>query len=108
MNIEDYITTHSDSEPEYLAQINRATHVRMINPRMCSGHFQGRVLAMFCRMTQPLNVLEIGTFTGYSALCLAEALSDDAVLHTIECDDELEEFILQNFAASEQIGRAHV
>ena len=101
MNIEDYITTHSDSEPEYLAQINRATHVRMINPRMCSGHFQGRVLAMFCRMTQPQKVLEIGTFTGYSALCLAEVLSDNAVLHTIECDDELEEFILQNFTASE-------
>ena len=101
MNIEDYITAHSDSEPEYLAHINRATHVRMINPRMCSGHFQGRALAMFCHMIQPNKVLEIGTFTGYSALCMAEALNNDAVLHTIECDDELEDFILQNFAGSE-------
>ena len=101
MNIEDYITAHSDSEPEYLAHINRATHVRMINKRMCSGHFQGRALAMFCHMIQPRKVLEIGTFTGYSALCLTEALTNDAVLHTIECDDELEDFILQNFAGSE-------
>jgi len=101
MNIEDYITAHSDKEPEYLTRINRATHVRMINPRMCSGHFQGRVLAMFCHMIQPKKVLEIGTFTGYSALCMAEALNDNAVLHTIECDDELEEFIFENFAGSE-------
>ena len=101
MNIEDYITAHSDKEPDYLTRINRATHVRMINPRMCSGHFQGRALAMFCHMIQPKKVLEIGTFTGYSALCMAEALNDNAVLHTIECDDELEEFILQNFAGSE-------
>ena len=101
MNLEEYITKHSDKEPDYLAHINRATHVRMINPRMCSGHFQGRALAMFCHMIQPKKVLEIGTFTGYSALCMAEALTNDAVLHTIECDDELEEFILENFAGSE-------
>jgi len=101
MNIEDYITSHSDTEPEYLAKVNRATHVKLINPRMCSGHLQGRVLAMFCRMIQPKCILELGTFTGYSALCMAEALPDDAVLHTIECDDELEDFILQNFAGSE-------
>ena len=101
MNIEDYITSHSDTEPEYLAKVNRATHVKLINPRMCSGHLQGRVLAMFCHMIQPKCVLELGTFTGYSALCMAEALPDDAVLHTIECDDELEDFILQNFAESE-------
>ena len=101
MTVDEYITAHSDSEPKYQAKVNRATHVRMINPRMCSGHFQGRVLAMFCHMIQPEKVLEIGTFTGYSALCMAGALNDDAVLHTIECDDELEEFILQNFAGSE-------
>ncbi len=101
MNIDNYLLSHSDKEPEYLARINRTTHVRMLNPRMCSGHFQGRVLAMFCHMIQPLKVLEIGTFTGYSALCMAEALNADAVLHTIECDDELEEFILQNFRGSE-------
>jgi len=100
MNLEEYISNHSDKEPEYLAKVNRATHLRMINPRMCSGHLQGRVLAMFCKMIQPEKVLEIGTFTGYSALCMAESLSDAAVLHTIECDDELEDFILQNFAGS--------
>src|ERR1035437_6564938 len=101
MNIEEYILSHSDVEPEYLAKVNRATHVKLINPRMCSGHLQGRVLSMFCHMTAPKRVLELGTFTGYSALCMAEALPDNAVLHTIECDDELEDFILQNFAGSE-------
>jgi predicted O-methyltransferase YrrM len=68
---------------------------------MISGSFQGRVLAMFCKMIQPLRILELGTFTGYSALCMAETLPENGVLHTIECDDELEDFILQNFAGSE-------
>jgi len=101
MNLEDYITAHSDVEPEYLAKVNRATHVKLINPRMCSGHLQGRVLSMFCHMIKPKRVLELGTLTGYSALCMAEALPEDAVLHTIECDEELEDFILQNFAGSD-------
>lgn len=100
MNIEDYITLHSDAEPEYLAKVNRATHLRLINPRMCSGHLQGRVLSMFCHMIQPKRILELGAFSGYSALCMAEALPEDGVLHTVECDDELEDFILQNFAGS--------
>ena len=101
MNLDEYISKHSDVEPEYLAKINRATHVKLINPRMCSGHLQGRVLSMFCHMIQPNRILELGTFTGYSALCMAEALPEGGVLHTIECDDELEDFILQNFAGSE-------
>ena len=101
MNLEDYITAHSDAEPEYLAKINRATHLRMINPRMLSGHFQGRVLAMFCHMIQPEKVLEIGTFTGYSALCMAEGMPENGVLHTIDCDDELESFMSETFAGSE-------
>ena len=101
MNIEEYILSHSDVEPAYLAKVNRATHVRLINPRMCSGHLQGRVLSMICHMIQPKCILELGTFTGYSALCMAEALIGEGVLHTIECDDELEDFILQNFAGSE-------
>jgi len=99
--LEQYLLKHSDAEPEYLAKINRATHVKLINPRMCSGHLQGRVLAMFCHMVQPKRVLELGTFTGYSALCMAEALPDDGILHTIECDDELEDFILENIGGSE-------
>src|SRR5665647_1276842 len=98
--LDNYILSHSDAEPEYLAKVNRATHLRMINPRMLSGHFQGRVLTMFCKMIQPKCILELGTFTGYSALCMAEALPEDGILHTIECDDELEDFILQNFVGS--------
>jgi predicted O-methyltransferase YrrM len=101
MLLEDYILSHSDPEPEYLAKVNRTTHLKVINPRMLSGHLQGRALAMFCHMIQPGKILELGTFTGYSALCMAEALPDDGILHTIECDDELESFILQNFAGSE-------
>ena len=105
MNLDDYIVEHSDKEPEYLAKVNRATHVKVINPRMCSGHLQGRVLSMLCHMIQPECILELGTFTGYSALCMAEALPENSVLHTIECDDELEDFIRQNFAGSEHGGK---
>lgn len=100
MNLEDYITSHSDAEPDYLAKINRATHLRMINPRMLSGHFQGRVLTMFCHMIQPEKVLEIGTFTGYSALSMAEGMPENGIVHTIDYDDELESFITENFAGS--------
>lgn len=100
MTLDDYILTHSDAEPDILAKINRDTHVKMINPRMCSGHYQGRVLSMFCKMIKPLRVLEIGTYTGYSALCIAETLPENGFLHTIEIDDELEEFILENFQKS--------
>jgi len=102
MNTEDYITSHSDSEPEYLAKLNRITHLRMINPRMLSGHYQGRVMAMFCHMIQPKTVLEIGTFTGYSALSMAEGMPEDGVLHTIDYDEELESFLKDVFAGSEQ------
>jgi len=79
MNIDEYITQHSDAEPAYLSKINRKTHLKIINPRMLSGHLQGRVLAMLCQMIQPERVLELGTFTGYSALCMAEALPDNGV-----------------------------
>ena len=101
MNTEEYITAHSDIEPDYLAKLNRKTHLRMINPRMLSGHFQGRVMAMFCRMIQPKMVLEIGTFTGYSALSMAEGMPEDGVVHTIDYDDELESFLKDVFAGSE-------
>jgi len=101
MTLEDYILNHSDAEPSYLAHVNRATHVRLINPRMCSGHLQGRALAMFCRMIKPHKILELGTFSGYSALCMAEALPADGVLHTVESDDELEDFIRENITNSD-------
>lgn len=101
MKLEDYIESHSDAEPAYLAGLNRTTHLRMLNPRMLSGHYQGRVLSMFCRMIQPRMVLELGTYTGYSALSMAEGMPADGVLHTIECDDELEDFIRAALAGSE-------
>ncbi len=101
MTIEEYISGHSDTEPEYLAKINRLTHQTLINPRMLSGHLQGRVLSMFCKMIQPVRILELGTYVGYSALCMAESLPKNGVLHTVECDDELEDIILENFSKSE-------
>jgi predicted O-methyltransferase YrrM len=100
MEQEEYILAHGDIEPDYLAKINRKTHLKMINPRMLSGHLQGRVLSMLSKMIQPKLILEVGTFTGYSALCLAEGLSAKGKLHTIECDDELEDFIRENIESS--------
>jgi predicted O-methyltransferase YrrM len=100
INLEDYITEHSEQESDYLAKINRRTHLQLINPRMMSGHLQGRVLAMLCRMIAPKRILELGTYSGYSALCMAEALLDDGILHTIEHDDELEDFIMENINGS--------
>lgn len=93
-NLEKYILSHIDEEPELLHTMYREANVKLLHPRMLSGHLQGRILKMLCRMIIPRNVLEIGTFTGYSALSMAEALSDDATLHTIEIDDEMEDFIL--------------
>lgn len=100
MTLDEYIIQCSDNEPEYLKTIHRKTHVRMMNPRMISGHLQGRILAMICHMIQPTTILEIGTFTGYSALCLAEALPENGTLHSIECDDELENEIRENLNLS--------
>ena len=98
--IDVYMAAHSDAEPDYLALVNRAAHVHTINPRMLSGHFQGRILKMLVRMIQPQHVLEIGTFVGYSALCMAEGLPAGGHVDTIEIDDELEEFIREQLAKS--------
>lgn len=100
MSIEDYIEEHIDTEPDYLYRIDRMTNLRLLNGRMCSGHMQGRLLKMLTSMIAPKRVLELGTFSGYSALCMAEALAEDARLDTIEVDDELEDFIRQNLALS--------
>ena len=108
MPLEEYILNHSEAEPEYLRRINRATHLRLINPRMLSGHLQGRFLSMICAMTQPKRVLELGTFSGYSALCMAESMPDDGILHTIEIDDELEDFILENISSVEHGKKIHL
>ena len=88
-----YIEEHSDPEPENLYRLERATNIHLINGRMCSGHLQGRVLKMLVEMINPMRVLELGTFSGYSALCIAEGLSPDASVDTVEADDELEDFI---------------
>jgi predicted O-methyltransferase YrrM len=100
MELDDYLIAHTDPEPDYLAAINRATYVKVLNPRMLSGHLQGRVLAMLSQLVRPHRILEIGTFTGYSALCLAEGLAADGILHTIEADDELEELIVAHLRLS--------
>ncbi|MCD7971147.1 MAG: O-methyltransferase [Candidatus Azobacteroides sp.] len=99
--IEDYILSHIDEEPEELKKLNRDVHVNLLRPRMLSGHLQGRTLKMFCRMIRPERILEIGTYAGYSALSMAEALEDNGILHTIEINDELEDFILKHFNQSE-------
>jgi len=101
MTIEEYIAEHIDQEGDVLKKINRDTHVRTYNPRMLSGHAQGRLLSMLSKMIQPHRILELGTFTGYSALCLAEGLTENGELHTVEANDEMEEFIRQNLAQSE-------
>lgn len=98
--LEDYIEAHIDPEPTELLKIDRASNIRLLNGRMCSGHIQGRLLKMLTGMIKPKRVLELGTFSGYSALCIAEALDDDAELHTVEVDDELEDFIRANLASS--------
>ena len=90
--IETYILQHMDEESDYLKSLYRQAHLKLINPRMTSGHLQGRLLKMLVQLARPQRVLEIGTFAGYSALCMAEGLGDGAVLHTYEIDDELEDF----------------
>jgi len=98
--IEDYIKDHIDPEGEYLHQLWRATHLHLLYPRMASGHIQGRLLKMFVGMIKPKLILEIGTYSGYSGLCLAEGLPEDGHLHTIEINDEQEDFTLPWFQNS--------
>ena len=90
--IDEYILQHIDEESDYLKALYRDTHVKLLRPRMASGHLQGRMLKMFVRMIRPRQVLEIGTYSGYSALCLAEGLEEGAMLHTFEINDEQEDF----------------
>ena len=90
--IEEYICKHIDPEEPLLAELDRETHLYHLRPRMVSGHLQGNILKMFCRMVRPRRVLEIGTFTGYSALCLAAGMDEGGEVLTIEIDDEIEDF----------------
>lgn len=98
--VEQYILDHIDPEGEHLQRLNRDVHVNLLRPRMLSGHLQGRFLKMICRMINPTCILELGTYAGYSALCMAEALPENGELHTIEIDDELEDFIRKHIDAS--------
>lgn len=93
IELDQYIENHISPEEEFLHELERETHLTCLNPRMLSGHVQGKVLYMLCKMINPKNVLELGTFTGYSAISMALALDDNARLDTIEVKDELEEII---------------
>lgn len=91
--IEEYVNQHSSPEPELLARLNRETHLKILQPRMLSGHLQGRVLSMLMKMIRPQRILEIGTYTGYSALCMAEGLAQAGELHSIDINEELTDFV---------------
>jgi len=91
--IQDYSDKHSSPEPIVLQELNRETHAKVMSPRMLSGHFQGRLLSLFSKMLQPKLVIEVGTYTGYSALCLAEGLREGGKLHTIDINPEQEKRI---------------
>ncbi len=99
--LENYVAVHSENEPELLAQLNRETHQKILQPRMLSGHFQGRVLSMLSKIIHPKHILEIGTYTGYAALCLAEGLAENGTLDTIDVNEELVDFQKKYFDASD-------
>ena len=99
-DLTEYIEQHTTPEPEVLRRITRHTNLEVLNPHMLSGHVQGRLLSMLSQMIRPRRILELGTFTGYSALCLAEGLAPDGTLTTIEHNDELEDTIRHNLSLS--------
>ena len=90
--LDDYVVYHSEDEPKLLQELTRETYQKILQPRMLSGHYQGRLLSMISKLIHPENILEIGTYTGYSALCLAEGMPDDGELHTIDINEELVDF----------------
>jgi caffeoyl-CoA O-methyltransferase len=99
-DLEDYIEQHSEKEPAHLAALNKETYQKILLPRMLSGHFQGRVLSMLSKLMRPKNILEIGTYTGYSAVCLCEGMQKDGQLHTIDIKEELVDFQRKHFDKS--------
>ncbi|MEO9894341.1 class I SAM-dependent methyltransferase [Aurantibacter sp.] len=98
--LEEYIQNHSEDEPELLQELTRETHLKVIQPRMITGHFQGRVLSMLSKLINAEHILEVGTYTGYSALCLAEGLKENGTLHTIDVNAELHEMQRRYFDKS--------
>ncbi|AWG23943.1 O-methyltransferase [Flavobacterium kingsejongi] len=105
--LELYAEKNSEQEPELLARLNKETHQKVLQPRMLSGHFQGRVLSMLSKIIRPAAILEIGTFTGYATLCLAEGLAPNGVLHTIDIKEELVDFQRKYFDLSPWGGQIH-
>ena len=106
MTIEEYILEHIDPEGDYLYRLYRDTNVHLLRGRMASGHLQGRLLKMLVHMMRPKNILEVGTFSGYSAICMAEGLEDDGRVYTFEINDEMEDFTrpwLENSSLSDRI-----
>ncbi len=95
--IEDYASRFTEKESDVLKELNRETHSKVLNPGMLSGHLQGRILSLFSRLINPENILEIGTYTGYSAICLSEGLRDGGTLYTIDKNEELESFARKYF-----------
>lgn len=106
--LEQYILSHIDEEGDLLKALNRDAHVNLLRPRMLSGHLQGKVLKMFARMIDAKCILEIGTYTAYATMCLAEGASDDAEIHTIEVNDELEDFIMKHLHKSKLKDKIHL
>lgn len=98
--LEQYIEKHSANEPELLQQLNKETYQKILQPRMLSGHFQGRVLSMLSKILNPKHILELGTYTGYATLCLAEGLATNGTIDTIDINEELEDIQQKYFSAS--------
>ena len=99
-DLENYVTAHSEKEPKLLQQLNKETHQKILQPRMLSGHFQGRVLSILAKLIQPKNILELGTYTGYATLCLAEGLHEEGTIDTIDINEELEDIQNKYFELS--------
>ncbi len=108
MSLDEYILQHIDAEGDYLHSLWRDTQLRLSYGQMASGHLQGRVLKMLIQMAKPLNVLELGTFSGYATLCMAEGLSEDAEIHTFEVFDENEDFLRHWFEGSAYKDKIHL
>ena len=105
--LDDYIVTHSQKEPELLEDLTRETYQKILQPRMLSGHYQGRVLSMISKLVNPKSILEIGTYTGYSALSLAEGMHKNGQLHTIDINEELVDFQRKHFNKSDYKKQIH-
>ena len=105
--LDDYVVKHSQEEPKLLKELSRETYLKIMQPRMLSGHYQGRVLSLLSKLIKPKNILEIGTYTGYSALCLAEGLKKSGELHTIDINEELFDFQRKYFDRSDFGNQIH-